>query len=101
MLGNVSHPLCSPYHEPFILSPEHNEWPDPFLVIGCFVAGPAVAKYGHRYVLAATGVIGMIGVIVQATSKSYIQYFFGRIILYFVSIQLNSSTPSLWFVCFV
>ncbi|KAL2831559.1 general substrate transporter [Aspergillus cavernicola] len=62
--------------------------------IGCFFAGPAIEKYGHRVVFYALSVISIIGVIVEITAADsapgtgrLAQFVVGRIIVY-ISIGL-------------
>ncbi|CAG8282028.1 unnamed protein product [Penicillium salamii] len=62
--------------------------------IGCFVAGPAIEKYGHRIVFYALSVISIIGVIIEITAADtgpgtgrLAQFIVGRIVVY-VSIGL-------------
>ncbi|KAL4875673.1 general substrate transporter [Aspergillus karnatakaensis] len=62
--------------------------------IGCFAAGPAIERYGHRVVFYALSVISIIGVIIEITaadkapgSGRFAQFVVGRIIVY-VSVGL-------------
>ncbi|KAL3476667.1 general substrate transporter [Aspergillus californicus] len=62
--------------------------------IGCFVAGPAIERYGHRVVFYALSAISIVGVIVEITAADegpgtgrFAQFVVGRIIVY-ISIGL-------------
>ncbi|KAL4862119.1 general substrate transporter [Aspergillus spectabilis] len=56
--------------------------------IGCFCAGPAIEKYGHRVVFYALSVISILGVIIEITATDsgpgtgrFAQFVIGRIIV--------------------
>ncbi|KAL4938438.1 hypothetical protein BDV06DRAFT_215079 [Aspergillus oleicola] len=57
--------------------------------IGCFAAGPAVEKYGHRMLFYALSLVSIIGVIIEITAADsgpgtgrLAQFIVGRIIVY-------------------
>ncbi|KAL4922079.1 general substrate transporter [Aspergillus aurantiobrunneus] len=57
--------------------------------IGCFVAGPAIEKYGHRMVFYALSLISIVGAIVEITAADtdpgtgrLAQFIVGRVIVY-------------------
>ncbi|KAL4790587.1 general substrate transporter [Aspergillus venezuelensis] len=57
--------------------------------IGCFTAGPAIEKYGHKKVFYALSIISVIGVIVEITAADtepgtgrLAQFIVGRIVVY-------------------
>ncbi|KAM5363424.1 hypothetical protein ACJZ2D_011991 [Fusarium nematophilum] len=57
--------------------------------LGCFVAGSAIERYGHRLVFVIFSVISFIGVIMEITvadtgagSRRFAQFLIGRVIVY-------------------
>ncbi|KAJ3461155.1 hypothetical protein MRS44_009708 [Fusarium solani] len=57
--------------------------------LGCFIAGPAIERYGHRMVFVILSVISFIGVIMEITaadtgagSGRFAQFLIGRVIVY-------------------
>ncbi|CAK7204035.1 hypothetical protein SEUCBS139899_006786 [Sporothrix eucalyptigena] len=55
--------------------------------IGCFLAGPAIERVGHRMVFWLLSAVSIIGVLIEITSASgnqgrYAQFLVGRIIVY-------------------
>ncbi|KAH8891220.1 putative sugar transporter [Thozetella sp. PMI_491] len=57
--------------------------------IGCFVAGPAIERFGHRAVFFGLSAVSVIGVIIELTSADtdpgsgrFAQFIIGRIIVY-------------------
>ncbi|KAL2795192.1 general substrate transporter [Aspergillus keveii] len=57
--------------------------------LGCFFAGPAIERFGHRIVFQALSVISIIGVIIEITAADtapgtgrFAQFIVGRIIVY-------------------
>ncbi|KAL4925284.1 sugar porter family MFS transporter [Aspergillus undulatus] len=57
--------------------------------VGCFVAGPAIERHGHRMVFYALSIVSLIGVIIEITaadtdpgSGRLAQFIVGRIIVY-------------------
>lgn len=50
--------------------------------IGCLAAGPAIERVGHRMVFFALSLVSVVGVIIEITSRKYVQFLIGRIIVY-------------------
>ncbi|CAL5867679.1 uncharacterized protein PFLUO_LOCUS1898 [Penicillium psychrofluorescens] len=63
----------------------------PFLgkFLGCFIAGPAIERFGHRVVFFGLSIVSFIGIIIEMTaagtgegSGRFAQFVIGRIIVY-------------------
>jgi predicted MFS family arabinose efflux permease len=54
-------------------------------VIGTLTAGPLIERFNHRNVMYLMCFLSFLGVALEATSKHYVQFLFGRIVLYSVS----------------
>lgn len=57
--------------------------------VGCFAAGPAIERFGHRILFFITAVVSAIGIIIEITAADtgvgtgrYAQFIVGRIIVY-------------------